>query len=109
MAWRLLTRDTARPGMHDGELPRAVWLVCMRVQDLKTHPEPYITVAELATYWLVARKYIYKLIGSGRLRAIRLGPRMLRIRTTEAIQFERRAITTSSQRSSKSSARRRRH
>jgi excisionase family DNA binding protein len=84
-------------------------MVRMRVQDLKTHPEPYITVAELATYWLVGRKYIYKLIETGRLRAIRLGPRLLRIRTTEAIQFERRSITSLLQRTrSKSAAPRRR-
>ena len=81
----------------------------MRVQDLQTHPDPYLTVAELATYWLVGRKYIYKLIGTGRLRAIRLGPRLLRIRTTVAIQFERRSITPSLQRTrSKSPSPRRR-
>ena len=63
----------------------------MRLQDLKSHPEPYVTVAELAEYWLVGRKQIYKQIDAGTLPAIRLGPRLLRIRTAEAIEFERRA------------------
>jgi len=63
----------------------------LRVRDLKTHPEPYVTVAELAEYWLVGRKQIYKQIEAGTLRAIKLGPRLLRIRTAEAIDFERRA------------------
>lgn len=76
----------------------------MRVQDLRTHPEPYVTVAELAKYWLVGRKYIYKLIGTGRLAAIRLGPRALRVRTTDAIRFERRSSTPSSRRPRSKSA-----
>jgi len=63
----------------------------VRVKDLKTHPEPYVTVAELAEYWLVGRKQIYKQIDAGTLRAMRLGPRLLRIRTAHAIEFERRA------------------
>lgn len=61
------------------------------VRDLKTHPEPYVTVSELAKYWLVGRKQIYKQIEAGTLAAIRLGPRLLRIRTADAIEFERRA------------------
>ena len=65
----------------------------MRVQDLKTHPEPYVTVAELAEYWLIGRKQVYKQIETGTLPAIRLGPRLLRIRTADAIEFERRANT----------------
>ncbi len=63
----------------------------MRVRDLKTHPEPYVTVAELAEYWLVGRKQIYKQIEAGTLRAMRLGPRLLRIRTADALDFEGRA------------------
>ena len=61
----------------------------MRLKDLKSHPEPYVTVAELAEYWLVGRKQIYKQIDAGTLPAIRLGPRILRIRTADALQFER--------------------
>ena len=63
----------------------------MRLKDLQLHPEPYVTVAELAEYWLVGRKQIYKQIDAGTLPAIRLGPRLLRIRTADAREFERRA------------------
>ena len=63
----------------------------MRVNDLQSHPEPYVTVAELAEYWLVGRKQIYKQIDAGTLPAIRLGPRLLRIRTADALAFERSA------------------
>ena len=61
------------------------------ILDLQSHPEPYVTVAELAEYWLVGRKQIYKQIDAGTLHAIKLGPRLLRISTPEAIHFERRA------------------
>ena len=63
----------------------------MTVKDLQSHPEPYTTVAELADYWLVGRKQIYKQIEAGTLPAIRLGPRLLRIRTADARAFERSA------------------
>jgi excisionase family DNA binding protein len=62
-----------------------------RLENLESHPEPYVTVAELADYWLVGRKQIYKQIDAGTLPAIRLGPRLLRIRTADAREFERRA------------------
>ena len=61
----------------------------MRLKDLQSHTEPYVTVAELAEYWLVGRKQIYKQIDAGTLPAIRLGPRLLRIRTADAREFER--------------------
>ncbi len=63
----------------------------MPLHDLASHSEPYVTVAELAEYWLVGRKQIYKQIDAGTLPAIRLGPRLLRIRTADALEFERRA------------------
>jgi excisionase family DNA binding protein len=63
----------------------------MRLHDLQSHSEPYVTVAELAEYWLVGRKQIYKQIDAGVLPAIRLGPRLLRIRTADALEFERSA------------------
>ena len=62
-----------------------------RVRDLASHVAPYLTVGELARYWLVSRRQIYKQIEEGKLPAIRLGPRSLRIRTSDAIQFERRS------------------
>ena len=63
----------------------------MPLKDLQSHSEPYVTVAELAEYWLVGRKQIYKQIEAGTLPAIRLGPRLLRIRTADARAFERSA------------------
>jgi len=56
--------------------------------DLEKHPDPYVTTSDLAGYWRVSRKQIYKQIDAGTLRAIRLGPRLLRISTAEAIRFE---------------------
>jgi excisionase family DNA binding protein len=61
----------------------------MHLKDLQSHTEPYVTVAELAEYWLIGRKQIYKHIDAGTLPAIRLGPRLLRIRTADAREFER--------------------
>jgi excisionase family DNA binding protein len=63
----------------------------VRIRDINAHPESYVTVAELAEYWLVGRKQIYKQINAGTLPAIRLGPRLMRINTADAIAFERRA------------------
>jgi excisionase family DNA binding protein len=64
------------------------------IRQLATHPSPYVTVGELAEYWAVNRKQIYKHIEAGTLRAIRLGPRLLRIRTSDAQDFELRAKMT---------------
>jgi excisionase family DNA binding protein len=61
------------------------------LRNLKTHQEAYVTIGELAEYWLVSRKQIYKQIEAGTLPAIRLGPRLLRIRTIDAREFEKRA------------------
>jgi excisionase family DNA binding protein len=62
-----------------------------RIRDLSNHPSSYVTTSELADYWLVSRKQIYKQIEAGTLKAIRLGPRLLRINTDEAREFERTA------------------
>jgi excisionase family DNA binding protein len=66
------------------------------LQNLKTHQEAYVTIGELAKYWLISRKQIYKQIEAGTLPAIRLGPRLLRIRTIDALDFEIRANMQSS-------------
>jgi excisionase family DNA binding protein len=58
------------------------------LRNLQTHQEAYVTIGELAEYWLVSRKQIYKQIEAGTLAAIRLGPRLLRIRTIDALEFE---------------------
>jgi excisionase family DNA binding protein len=63
----------------------------MSIRDLSTHPAPYVSVAELAEYWQVGRKQLYKYMDAGSLAAIRLGPRLFRIRTTDARVFEERA------------------
>ena len=59
-----------------------------KIRNLQTHPEPYVTTSDLADYWGVHRKQLYKQIDAGTLAAIRLGPRLLRISTAEAIRFE---------------------
>ncbi len=66
-----------------------------RISDLGTHPRPYVTVRELADYWLVMnRREIYKQIDAGTLPAIRLGSRSWRISTNDAFKFERDARIT---------------
>jgi len=62
-----------------------------RLEDLETHTEAYVTIGELARYWHVSRQQIYKQIEAGTLPAIRLGPRLLRVATAEALKFERHA------------------
>jgi excisionase family DNA binding protein len=58
---------------------------------LGSHAEPYVTVAQLARYWQVSPRQIYKHIDAGTLEAIRLGPRLYRIRTAAALEFEEQA------------------
>lgn len=72
-----------------GERKRSSGVNGRRIKDLHSHASPYVTTSELAEYWLVSRKQIYKQIEAGTLKAIRLGPRLLRISTAEAIEFER--------------------
>ena len=60
----------------------------MSIRDLTTHAAAYVSVGELASYWRISRKQIYKQIDAGTLSAIRLGPRLFRIRTCVARQFE---------------------
>ena len=61
------------------------------IHDLRTHPRPYVSVGDLAGYWGISRKQIYKQMEAGTLEAIRLGPRLFRIRTVTALAFERAA------------------
>jgi hypothetical protein len=58
------------------------------LNDLRTYPEPFVTVGQLSKYWLISRKQLYKQIDAGTLNALRLGPRLLRIRTSDALDFE---------------------
>ena len=61
----------------------------MGITNLNTHAASYVTVAELAEYWDVTRQLVYKHIQSGLLPAMRLGPRCFRVRTVDAVAFER--------------------
>jgi excisionase family DNA binding protein len=61
------------------------------IDDLATHPRAYVSVGELAGYWGIGRKQIYKQLDAGTLEAIRLGPRLYRISTAKALEFERKA------------------
>jgi excisionase family DNA binding protein len=58
------------------------------INDLATHPVPYVLVGQLSKYWMVSRRYLYKQIEAGVLEAIRLGPRSFRISTAAALKFE---------------------
>ena len=63
----------------------------MPIRDLASHQARYVTIAELAEYWGVSRQQIYKRIDSGALEAIQLGSRLVRVRTTAALEYERHA------------------
>jgi excisionase family DNA binding protein len=56
--------------------------------DLATHPEAFVTVAQLSEYWQISRKQVLKLIESGALDAVRLGVKTYRIRASAALAFE---------------------
>ena len=58
------------------------------IRYLESHSRSYVTVGALAEYWQVSRKQIYKQIDAGTLPAIRLGPRLYRIPTGQAREFE---------------------
>ena len=60
----------------------------MAIRDLTSHQARYVTIAELAEYWGVSRQQIYKRIDSGALEAIQLGSRLVRVRTTAALEYE---------------------
>jgi excisionase family DNA binding protein len=60
-----------------------------RIRDLQEHPEPLVTPDELAVYLKVSVDTIQRAIRSGALPAVRIGPRLLRIRTVDARRFLR--------------------
>jgi excisionase family DNA binding protein len=59
----------------------------MAIEALSSHPRPFVSIRELAEYWGVTRHELYKQIDAGTLPAVRLGPRLYRIRTADALQF----------------------
>ena len=60
----------------------------MAIQDLKTHPRAYVSLTELAAYWRVSRRYLYKQIQNGTLPALQFGSRSFRISVRTALAFE---------------------
>lgn len=63
----------------------------MPVRSVASLSEPYVSVAQLCEHWAVSRNEIYKQIEAGTLPAVRLGPRLYRIRREDAVRFEERA------------------
>jgi excisionase family DNA binding protein len=61
----------------------------MAIQDLNNHANIFVSIAELAAYWRVSRRYLYRQVELGALDAIKLGPRSYRISVASALQFER--------------------
>jgi excisionase family DNA binding protein len=57
--------------------------------DLVAYAGAFLTAGQLADYWGVSRKHILKLIETGCLESIRLGPKTYRIRVHAVIEFER--------------------
>jgi len=53
------------------------------IRNLATHAEPTVTVEELAAYWRVDRRALYRDIEKGALKATRIG-RVIRIRIEDA-------------------------
>lgn len=59
----------------------------MAILDLSSHSRPFVSIRELAQYWGISRHDLYKQIDAGTLPAIRLGARIYRIRTADALRF----------------------
>lgn len=62
----------------------------LRLADVLTHDESFVTVGQLADYWHISRRQVLKLIETGALEAVRLGPKTYRIPTRAAADLERR-------------------
>jgi excisionase family DNA binding protein len=56
-----------------------------------TNDRPY-TVAGLAVHWGCSDQFIYDLVKAGKLRALRLGPRLIRIEQEAVIDYEARSV-----------------
>ena len=58
------------------------------IKDLKTHPEPYVRVSDLARYWKVDPSTLYRDIDKGALAVERHGPsERIRVATEEARRY----------------------
>lgn len=62
------------------------------INELEQHPESFVTVEQLASYWKVSRKYVRRLIEADILEAARFGPRTYRVPTCAAREFEKRSV-----------------
>jgi hypothetical protein len=60
-----------------------------RIDDLTTHCDAFVTPSELAHYWRLRPALLSDYIQTGVLRAFRFGERLFRIRTADALDFER--------------------
>lgn len=61
----------------------------MAIRNLADHPLSFVTVRELAEYWLVSQKQIRRHVASGCLQGIRVGPRLYRVTVASALALER--------------------
>jgi excisionase family DNA binding protein len=61
-----------------------------QLTDLLAYSGAFVTVRQLSEYWDVSRKHVLKLIETGCLESIRLGPKTYRVRVDAAVEFERR-------------------
>jgi excisionase family DNA binding protein len=61
-----------------------------QITDLLEYSGAFVTVRQLSEYWDVSRKHVLKLIETGGLESIRLGPKTYRVRVQAALEFERR-------------------
>jgi excisionase family DNA binding protein len=59
------------------------------VVDIETHSEPSVSVGELARYWHVSTRTIYRDIFKGALPAFRLPGGTMRVKTTDARTYGR--------------------
>jgi excisionase family DNA binding protein len=58
--------------------------------DLQAYAGAFVTVRQLSEYWDVSRKHVLKLIETGRLESLRLGPKTYRVPVHAALAFEHR-------------------
>ena len=62
----------------------------MQVIDLMSHPEPFVTVSDLAAYWCVSADTVYRDIAKGALKVYRVGSSScIRIRLEDARAYGR--------------------
>lgn len=88
-AWLQLVADAS-----DDPRARSRIAMVLKAQDpltdLAAYDGAFVTVRQLSEYWDVSRKHVLKLIGTGDLESIRLGPKTYRIPLHAAVAFERR-------------------